>query len=55
MEEPDHERCRHDADGCAINSTVEAKAEAVEALEVKIDPYAAVPCVFDQPREIARH
>ena len=30
-------------------------AEAVETLEVEIDPHAAVPGVFDQPREIARH
>jgi hypothetical protein len=34
---------------------VKAIAEAVEALEVEIDPHATVPGVFDQPREIARH
>ncbi len=38
-----------------IHRTVEAMAEAVEALEVEIDPYAAVPRVFDQPRKVARH
>ena len=29
-------------------------AEAVEALEVEIDPYAAMARVFDQPRKITR-
>jgi hypothetical protein len=51
----DHERCRHDADGRPIDRTVEAMAETVEALEVEIDSHAAVPRVFDQPREVARH
>lgn len=51
----DHERCRHDADGRPIDRIVEAIAEAVEALEVEIDPHSAVPRVFDQSREVARH
>jgi hypothetical protein len=51
----DHERRRHDADGGPIDCTVEAMAKAVETFEVEIDPQAAVPRVFDQPREVARH
>src|SRR4026209_1624565 len=38
----DHERCRHDADGCPIHRAVEATTEAIEALEVEIDPQATV-------------
>ena len=51
----DHERCRHNADGRPMDRTVEAMAEAVEALEVDMERHAAVPRVFDQPREVARH
>ena len=41
--------------GRPIDRAVEAIAEAVEALEIEIDPHAAVPRVLDQPREVARH
>src|SRR5262245_10011631 len=51
----DHERCRHDANGCPIHGAMEAIAETIEALEVEIDPQATVPSVFDQSCEVARH
>jgi hypothetical protein len=43
----DYERCRHDADCCPIDRAIEAIAEAIEALEIEIDPEPTVPRVFD--------
>src|SRR4029077_2002354 len=49
----DHKRRRHDADGCAVCRIVQAFPEGVEALEVEVDPDAAMARVLDQPGKIA--
>src|SRR5262249_23302205 len=51
----DDEGCRHDSDRHAVDGVMQAFPEAIEALEVEVDPHAPVARILDQTGEVARH